>query len=170
VTAVALDHLCTVKQLSSKKMKSIMKRFFLTAITALLFAVQLNAGSSENATNEIRSIFQRYFGEETKATWSKKDGIYTASFKKGDTDMHAFFDEENNYLGVGQYFDTKKTPAGIVRQIEQRFPGNIIYQAYEYNPVGGGIIYGFLISDGQKARKLKVDMHGELTVMHTSRK
>lgn len=147
-----------------------MKRFFLAAITALLFAVQLNAGGSENATNEIRSTFQRFFGEETKATWSKKDGIYTASFKKGDTDMHAFFDEDNNYLGVGQYFNPKNTPAGIIRQIEQRFAGSIIYQAYEYNPVGGGIIYGFLISDGQKVRKLKVGMQGEMTVMHTSKK
>ena len=147
-----------------------MKRVFLTAITVLLLAVQLNAGGSENATNEIRSTFQRYFGEETKATWSKKNGIYTASFKKGETDMHAFFDEDNNYLGVGQYFHPKNTPAGIVRQIEQRFPGRIIYQAYEYNPAGGGIIYGFLISDGQKTRKLKVDMNGEFTVMQSSRK
>ncbi len=147
-----------------------MKRFFLGALTALLFAAQVNAGNSETVTNEIRSAFQRHFGEETNATWAKKDGIYTASFKKGDTDMHAFFDEDNNYLGVGQYFNPKNTPAGIIRQIEQRFPGNIIYQAYEYNPVGGGIIYGLLISDGQKTRKLKVDMNGELIVMQKSRK
>lgn len=147
-----------------------MKRFFLTAITALLFAAQLNAGNGESVTNEIQSIFKQYFGQATNATWSKKDGIYTASFKKGDTDMHAFFDEENNYLGVGQYFNPKNTPAGILRQIEQRFPGSIIYQAYEYNPAGGGMIYGFLISDGQKSRKLKVDMNGEFTVMQKSRK
>lgn len=147
-----------------------MKRFFLAAITAMLCVAQVNAGNGESITIEIKSTFERHFGEETNATWSKKDGIYTASFKKGDTDMHAFFDEDNSYLGVGQYFNPKNTPAGIIRQIEQRFAGSNIYQAYEYNPVGGGIIYGFLISDGQKVRKLKVGMQGEMTVMHTSKK
>jgi hypothetical protein len=151
-------------------MKSIMKRFLLAAIAALLFAVQLNAGNGEDVTNEIKSTFVRHFGEDTKAAWTKKNDIYIASFKKGDTEMHAFFDEDNNYLGVGQYFNAKNTPVGIVRQIEQRFPGSIIYQAYEYNPSGGGIIYGFLINDGQTSRKLKVDMNGELLVMQKSRK
>lgn len=147
-----------------------MKRFLLAAIAALLFAVQVNAGNGENVTNEIQKIFRQEFGKETNATWSKKDGIYRASFKKGNTEMHAFFDEDNTYLGVGQYFNPKNTPAGIVRQIEQRFPGNIIYQAYEYNPTGGGIIYGFLIDDGQISRKLKVGMNGELIVMQKNRK
>lgn len=147
-----------------------MNRFFLAAIAALLFAVQLNAGNGEDVTNEIQKIFRQHFGEETNATWSKKDGIYTASFKKDDTDMHAFFDEDNNYLGVGQYFNPKNTPLGITRQIERQFPGSMIVQAYEYNPTGGGIIYGFLISNGQKTRKLKVDMNGELLVMQKSKK
>ncbi len=147
-----------------------MKRFFLAAIATLLFTAQVSAGSGEEITFEIQSTFNHYFGEETSATWSKKDGIYTASFKKGDADMHAFFDEENNYLGTGQYFDTRNTPIGIVRRIEKQFPGNMIVQAYEYNPIDGGIIYGFLISDGQKARTLKVGMNGEFIVMKTKRK
>ncbi len=147
-----------------------MKQFFLAAITTLLFAVQVSAGNGEEITFEIQTTFNRYFGKETSVTWSKKEGIYTASFKKGNTDMNAFFDEENNYLGTGQYVDPKNTPVGIIRQIETKFPGSIFVQAYEYNPTGGGIVYGFLISDGQKARKLKVDTQGEITVMQARRK
>ena len=144
-----------------------MKRFLFTAFAALLFAAQLNAGNGGIITKEIEQTFERHFGEGTSVTWSKKDGIYTASFKKGDTDMHAFFDEENNFLGVGQYFNPQNTPLGIIRQIEKRFPESMILQAYEYNPTDGGIIYGFLISDGQKGRKIRVDMSGTITVMKT---
>lgn len=147
-----------------------MKQFLLAAITALLFVVEVSAGNGVDVTKEIRSVFELHFGEETNVTWSKKDGIYTGSFQKGGTEMHAFFDEENIYLGVGQYFNPANTPVGIIRQIEKRFQGSRILQSYEYNPVGGRIIYGFLISDGQKARKLKVGMQGEITVMQARKK
>lgn len=147
-----------------------MKRFILSAVAAILFTAQVTASNNIIVTQEVRAEFEREFGKEIEVTWSKKDAVYTASFLQNGKEIHAFYGEEGEFLGVGQYSSIKRIPLGIERIMEQRFPGSIIHQAYEFSPENGGLVYGFLISDQRKIRVVKVGMEGDVQIIKSRKK
>jgi hypothetical protein len=147
-----------------------MKHFILSIAAAVLFTAHSFAGNTESVTPAVRLHFEKEFGKQTKVTWSKKDEIYTASFEQDGKTIHAFYDQDGEFLGMGQYSSAKQIPLGIQRVLEERFPESIIHQTYEFSPENGGIIYGFLISDQRKVRVVKIGTYGDIEVVKSTRK
>lgn len=147
-----------------------MKQFILSIAAAVLFTANSFAGNSETVTPTVKLHFEKEFGKQTKVIWSKKDAIYTASFEQAGKTIHAFYGQDGEFLGIGQYSSAKQIPLGIQRAIEERFPESIIHQAYEFSPENGGIIYGFLISDQRKVRVVRIGTYGDVEVVKSTRK
>jgi hypothetical protein len=147
-----------------------MKQFILSLAAAVLFTAHSFAVNTESVTPAVRLHFEKEFGKQTKVTWSKKDAIYTASFEQYGKTVHAFYDQEGEFIGLGQYSSIKQIPLGVERILEERFPGSIVHQAYEFSPENGGIVYGFLISDQRKIRVVRIGSYGDVEIVKSTRK
>lgn len=147
-----------------------MKQFILSIAAAVLFTANSFASNPESVAPAVKLHFEKEFGKETKVTWSKKDAIFTASFEQDGKTIQAFYDQEGTFLGLGQYSSIKQIPLGIERIVEERFPGSVIHQTYEFSPQNGGVVYGFLISDQRKVRVLRIGTYGDVEIVKTTRK
>ena len=138
------------------------KIFFATAILAWCLLVGFSGKTqSTKAPATVARSFEENFGNTVPLTWKKIRDFYVAVAIVENSRIEAYFDKDGAFRGVGRYLEIAAIPGRVAEQINMKFSGYKVKQAYEYKCNEEGLSYYFDLKDDRNSLTLRLSPQGQ---------
>ena len=132
--------------------------FFLAALLISYISIQ----AQTKAPSVITEAFAKQFPNADKVKWGKENAKeYEAEFVLKGTRMSANYDLHGNWKETETEIPVKNLPGTVVKSINAKYPGAIIFEADEIENTGGKIIFEADIKVNGKKKEVELLADGK---------
>jgi hypothetical protein len=144
-----------------------MKKLFITAAIATMFSVTAFADGGKKTTVEtgennishsVLNQFSADFRDAANVEWKLTTNCQKVSFTVNDVKYTAFYNLSGDYLGLTQDVDYKVIPAGVKKEIAEKYKGYAVNEVIKYETQGGDepVVYFVDVKNAASEVVLKV--------------
>lgn len=109
------------------------KRFVILMAVCLLTITSSFAGPAEGSIPpSVVSDFSSHFYQARNVKWEKIDGYYEVSFSQFGTTLFAFYSEDADFMGIGNYILSNKLPEALSSELKTKFSNYWISDLFRY--------------------------------------
>ena len=138
------------------------KLLFATVLLAWCLFVGISGKTqSTKAPGTVARSFEENFGNTVPLTWKKIRDFYVAVAIVENSRIEAYFDKDAAFRGVGRYLEIAAIPRRVAEQINMKFSGYKVKQAYEYKCNEEGLSYYFDLKDDRNSLTLRLSPQGQ---------
>ena len=163
-------------------MKFLKKHFPLLVIALVIFSIpskaQVNYSKTEvkkyaeevNVPAGVLSSFAADFKNVADVNWTTEGQVFKVSFLRKGNQSQAYYTNEGEYLGVGQYVTTEFLTSMNAVLADTKYKNETIKSIFEYLSKEEGIIYYVHVENAKNEKILKLDSYEHLQLMRSFKK
>jgi hypothetical protein len=140
------------------------KSLLLTTLLVVIISFTVSA-ANRPVNGKVWTSFTKQFAGVQEATWTKINETYLAKFLWQGKQLEAYFSEDGDVIGTGQFISTTNLPYIINNALKNRFETFAITQLYEFNSEKSGLQYFAIVATAQKSVIVEVDTYGVVSVL-----
>lgn len=132
----------------------------------LVVMISFTANAANRPVNgKVWTSFTKQFAGVEEATWTKINETYIAKFLWQGKHLEAYYNEEGEVIGTGQFISISTLPYIVNNALKNRFEGSAITQAYEFTSEKYGLQYFAVVATAEKSVIAEVDTNGVVSVL-----
>ena len=111
-----------------------MKRKFVILMTAFLLSMASTFAKTSDGgvPSSIVSDFSSHFYHAQNVKWDKIDSYYEVTFNQFGTTLFAFYTEDADFMGIGNYILSNKLPESLSAELKTKYSRYWVSDLFRY--------------------------------------